>query len=178
MPVPAPVVRNRWASALGGVFFGLFIAAAGAVFFALMWRAFERARAMEHWQRVPCLILESRIEEKVELPNAPVSYLPLVRYRFDLDGRPHESTRLRWGETKSTRPGRMEKLLAPFPPGAETVCYQNPADATDTVLIPEKRTPVYSIWFPGLFVVGGLGLAISAIFRNLRPGSRRSAAAP
>lgn len=162
------VYRNRWASALGGVFFGLLLAGAGAVFFALMWRAFERALDMEHWRQLPCVILESRVVEQVELPNAPISYLPVVRYRYESEGEVREATRVRWQQTKSNRPGRMEELLAPYPPGAETVCYQNPADPLEVILIPEKRTPVYSIWFPALFIVGGLGLAISSILRNVR----------
>lgn len=147
------------------------MAVAGAVFFALMWRAFERARAMEKWHQIPCIILESRIEEQVELPNAPVNFVPIVRYRYESQGEVKESTRLRWQQTKSSRPGTMEKLLAPYPPGAETVCYQNPEDPCDVVLIPEKRTPIYSIWFPGLFIVGGLGIAINSIIRNTRPTS-------
>ena len=36
-------------------------------------------------------------------------------------------------------------------------------------LVRDKRTAIYSIWFPAIFVVGGLGIALSSLVRNLHP---------
>ncbi|MFN0130488.1 MAG: DUF3592 domain-containing protein [Verrucomicrobiales bacterium] len=160
-------------SALGGMLLGLAIAAAGAVFVWLMWASFQRARVMDAWTAVPCLILESRLTEEILNPNTPVNYVPLVRYRYEAGGRTHESTRLRRIETKSSRRQKMETLIAPFPAGSETTAWVNSADPADAVLVRDKRTAIYSIWFPALFVVGGLGIALSSLVRGLtaRKGS-------
>lgn len=160
---------HRLGSALGGVLLGLAIAVAGAVFVWLMWASFQRARAMDAWIGVPCEILESRLAEEILNPNTPVNYRPVIRYRYESGGRSIESTRIRRIETKSSRRQKMEALLARFPAGVDSTAWVNPADADDSVLIRDKRTAIYSIWFPFLFVVGGLGIALSSLVRNLNP---------
>ena len=64
-----------------------------------------------------------------------------------------------------------EKLAAEFPPGKMTTCRVNPRDPDFAVLKPDSLAPGYSIWFPGLFVVGGLGIALRALVSN-RGGKR------
>jgi len=39
----------------------------------------------------------------------------------------------------------------------------NPNDADFTMIKPDSKAAGYSIWFPMLFVVGGLGISIKAI---------------
>jgi hypothetical protein len=160
---------HRLGSALGGMMLGLAIAVAGAVFVWLMWASFQRARVMDAWTGVPCVILESRLAEEILNPNTPVNYRPVVRYRYETGGQSHESTRVRRIETKSARRPKMESLLAQFPPGSESTAWVNPTNPADAVLIRDKRTAIYSIWFPALFVVGGLGIALSSLVRNLKP---------
>ena len=145
------------------------IASAGAVFAWLMWASFLRARAMDSWTAVPCVIVESRLLEEILNPNTPVNYRPVVRYRYEAAGKARESNRLRRVETKSSRRQKMESMLAPFPPGSEATAWVNPNDPDDAVLIRDKRTAIYSIWFPFLFVVGGLGIALSSALRNFKP---------
>jgi hypothetical protein len=48
----------------------------------------------------------------------------------------------------------------------QTVCYVNPSDPTIAILKHGTRAALYSIWFPLLFVVGGLGIAWTAIRRK------------
>lgn len=170
--MPATARPHRFASALGGLLLGLAIAAAGAVFVWLMWASFQRARVMDTWTAAPCLILESRLAEEIHTPNTPVNFIPVIRYRYQAGGQPHESSRIRRIETKSSRRPKMEALLSQFPPGGEATAWVNPNDPADAVLIRDKRTAIYSIWFPALFVVGGLGIALSSLVRNLYP--RRS----
>lgn len=167
--MPAAPLPHRFASALGGLLLGLAIAAAGAVFVWLMWASFQRARVMDTWTAVPCVILESRLAEEIHTPNTPVNFIPVIRYRYEVAGRSHESARVRRIDTKSSRRQKMEVLLAQFPPGAEATAWVNPADPTDAVLVRDKRTAIYSIWFPAIFVVGGLGIALSSLVRNLHP---------
>lgn len=165
----APRRPHRLGSALGGMLLGFAIAAVGAVFVWLMWASFQRARIMDAWVSVPCVIVESRLAEEILNPNTPVNYRPVIRYRYERAGRSHESSRIRRIETKSSRRPKMEALLAQFPPGAETTAWVSPADPADAVLVRDKRTAIYSIWFPALFVIGGAGIALSSLIRNLKP---------
>ena len=171
--MPHPRRPNRLTSALGGLVLGLSIAGAGAVFVWLMWASFQRARVMDQWTTVPCIILESRLTEEILTPNTPVNYRPLIRYRYDIKSQSYESDRIRRVETKSSRRPKMQAILAQFPPGTETTAWVNPANPAEAVLIRDKRTAIYSIWFPCLFVIGGLGIAASSLARNLSsPRSR------
>lgn len=167
-----PSRSSRVLSSLGGLFFGLVIAAAGGLFVWLMWRSYQRAAHMEGWRALPCVILESRVVEEVLVPNTPVSYRPIIRYRYEHEGRPMESDRVQRVAPKASRPDKMNELTARFPAGAEAACYQDPADPGMVVLVKDKPTAVYSIWFPALFVVGGLGIAASSLARGIRSAQR------
>jgi hypothetical protein len=160
---------HRLSSALGGMLLGAAIAVVGALFVWLMWASFQRARIMDAWTQVSGVIIESRLTEEILNPNTPVNYRPIIRYRYEHAGRSHESTRIRRIETKSSRRAKMETLLARFPAGAEAPVWVNPADPADAVLVRDKRTAIYSIWFPSLFVIGGVGIALSSLVRNLKP---------
>ena len=164
---PSPP-RSRLFSALGGVALGLSLAVAGAVFCWLMWRTYGKAREMDHWLDVPCEIVEARVEERIEVPNTPVSYVPRVVFRYEADGSIREGDRIKRVAPRSAHRQKMEELIAPFPPGSSAVCHVDPADADNAVLIRDGKYPIYSIWFPALFVVGGLGVAVSSIVRNVR----------
>jgi hypothetical protein len=63
----------------------------------------------------------------------------------------------------------MQAILAQFPPGTETMAWVNPTNPAETVLIRDKRTAIYSIWFPCLF-----GIAASSLARNLSSPRPRS----
>jgi Protein of unknown function (DUF3592) len=160
--------RGRWGSALGGVFFGLFLAAAGGLFVWLLGRAALRASAMERWPEVACTILESRLEADAVVPNTPLTYRAVVRYRFEAGGSIRESDRIRRVALKSTDAARIQALVDRFPAGDSAVCYVDPNDPAFSVLERDKKTPLYSIWFPALFVIGGLGIALSSVVRNLK----------
>ena len=95
-----------------------------------MWASFQRARVMDQWTTVPCVILESRLTEEILTPNTPVNYRPLIRYRYDIKSQSYESDRIRRIETKSSRRPKMQAILAQFPPGTETMAWVNPAKAS------------------------------------------------
>jgi hypothetical protein len=49
------------------------------------------------------------------------------------------------------------------------MAFVNPAQPDFAVLKPDTKAAGYSIWFPLLFVVGGLGIVVRAIVRRARP---------
>jgi hypothetical protein len=156
---------------------GVALALIGAVFCGLMWRSFDRARTMEAWPEVSCAILESGIEARrddPEWPEAmPQEYRFRVLYRYEWDDRVFEADRLSLrGASWSSRRAKAERWVAKYPRGSVANCRVNPAAPAEAVLEVDSKAPGYSLWFPLLFVVGGLGIAIGAWRRDGGPDRR------
>lgn len=146
---------------------GLLLALIGGVFSWLMWRSFARARAIEAWPQVPCAILESGVESRRDDPDwpeaMPQEYRFRVRYRYDWDGADYEGDRHRLrGSSWSSSEENVLPLVAEYPAGSVAECRVNPEDPEVAVLEGESKAPGYSLWFPLLFVVGGVGIVVGA----------------
>ncbi len=142
---------------------GLMLALAGGVFLALMWRSYQRALEVERWPQTPCLILQSGEDERQIDPNGPVERRFSVLYGYEWQGRQYSSTlwRLRGSRWSSKEEG-VQELIERYPEGSTQECRVNPASPDIAVLEPESKAPGYSIWFPAIFVVGGLGMVAGA----------------
>jgi len=125
------------------MFLGLLLVGMGAFFMFIMWLSFQKASSTRAWLEIPCKIVRSEQALSIQ-PNRNVEY--------------------QWqGEYLYTVEGRVEKVLEKFPAGAETVCFVNPEDHSFSILKHDSRGAGYSIWFPGLFAVGGLGMMVGAV---------------
>jgi hypothetical protein len=141
------------------VLIGLMLILAGGTFTALMARSYLRARAVEAWPVVPCTILQSEAEERQVDPNGPVERRFAVLYGYVWQGHPRESDRLSLrGNPWSSREAPVLDLVARYPAGSRQECRVNPDDPTQAVLKLESKAPGYSIWFPLIFVAGGIGV--------------------
>jgi hypothetical protein len=146
---------------------GLLLALSGGIFSWLMWRSFSRARQIEAWPRVPCAVLESVVESRRDDPEWPESMPQEFRFRvlyaYDWQGRTYESDRYRLrGSSWSSGPEEAEILVGRYPEGSVAECSLNPEDPQLAVLEGESKAPGFSLWFPLLFVVGGLGIVAGA----------------
>lgn len=142
---------------------GLLLALAGSVFTWLMWRSFDRAREVEGWPSVPCVILRSEAEERQIDPGGPVERRFGVLFGYEWQGKAFESERLRLrGSPWTGKAEGIAELLEKYPVGARTECRVDPEDPSMAVLERESKGPGYSLWFPVLFVVGGLGIVAGA----------------
>lgn len=148
---------------------GLLLALSGAVFTWLLGTSFNRAREMDQWQEVSCYILESELRERRIGAEVPTDYRFGILYGYDFDGEAYTSSNydLR-GNAWVKDAQRIFPLLNRFPAGSEQTCFVNPAKPTQAVLKKETKAPGYSIWFPILFLVGGLGVVAKASFSLLR----------
>jgi hypothetical protein len=142
---------------------GLALALVGGVFTALMWRSFQRARVVESWPVVPCVILSADAEERQIDPNSPVERRFAVLFGYEWQGLPRESELLKLrGGMWTGKQDVIQRLLDRYPEGSRHECHVNPADPAVAVLEPESKAPGYSLWFPLIFVVGGLGVVVGA----------------
>ncbi|WP_264503299.1 DUF3592 domain-containing protein [Luteolibacter flavescens] len=142
---------------------GLMLALIGGIFSWLMWRSFQRAREVDHWPQVPCIILRSAAEERQIDPNGNVERRFSVLYGYHWEDVPRQSDRLKLrGSPWVSKEAAVQIFIDQYPEGSQQQCRVNPADPDVAVLEPESKAPGYSLWFPLLFVVGGVGIVVGA----------------
>ncbi|MBB5350608.1 hypothetical protein HNR46_000836 [Haloferula luteola] len=148
-------------------FVGLALAVLGGVFSWLMWKSFLRAEEVDHWPVVPCSILESEVKSRRDDPDwppeMPQEFSFHVRYIYEWEGKEWESDHYRLrGASWSSTPAAAEALVEQYPKGSVQDCLVNPEQPRKAVLKGESKAPGYSLWFPLIFVVGGLGITVGA----------------
>ena len=142
---------------------GLLLAAIGGLFVWVMAASALRAKETRNWPQVPCVILVSEIEERLHDPQSPVEYRHHIVFGYEWEGERLTSDRasLRGNPWSSKRDVVIDRS-AGYTPGDNTLCYVNPADPAFAILEADSMAPLYSIWFPAFFVLGGLVMAARA----------------
>ncbi len=143
---------------------GLIVAIIGGIFVSVMARSFLRAREMRQWPEVSCVILVSEIEEKRHDPFSAIEFRQKLRYAYEWQGQSFTGERLTLRENPwSSKRVLAEKRTAAYREGMVTSCRVNPLTPEIAVLKPDSLAPGYSIWFPSLFIIGGLGICVQAL---------------
>lgn len=158
-PVRKGSAQGRWW--LVGM--GLFLACAGLLFTWVLWRAHTRAEETRSWVETPCRIVGSVVSSERPSPNSNMSYQAEVRYLYEFAGQSRTGTRVKRVDGATTHEDRARSVVEAYPVGSAMVCFVNPAVPDEAVLKRGSRGALYSIWFPLLFVVGGLGMALNAV---------------
>jgi hypothetical protein len=95
---------------------------------------------------------------------SPMEFRQEIVFGYEFAGARRTGDRLTLRENPwSADRAEMEKRAAALPAGATTTCRVDPANPDFAVLKPDSLAPGYTIWFPGLFVAGGIGMVIRAI---------------
>lgn len=157
-PLPANQA-GRWYL----VVLGLSLALIGGVFVWLMARSYLRARELRSWPEVPCVILSSELVERRHDDQSPLEFRHDLSFGYEWQGQPLTGDHLTLrGSPWSSKRDLMESRFKEYPVGKSTTCRVDPKNPDFAVLKPDSLAPGYSIWFPGLFVIGGLGIAFRA----------------
>lgn len=163
LPYKRPAHNNtagRWYLA----FLGLSIALIGGLFIWLMGRSFLRAREMKAWPEVACVILSSEVEERKHDENSPAEFRHGLSFGYEWKGTPYTGDHLTLrGSPWSSNRALIEQRVSELPAGKTAICHVNPKNPDSAVLKTDSLAPGYSIWFPALFVVGGLGITFRAM---------------
>jgi len=149
------------------VFIGLATALLGLLFCWLMGRSYLRAHAMRSWPEIPCVILASEISERRIDPNSAPEFQFSVQYGYEWRGQAFTGDHYTWrGSSWSSRKDDASELVKTFAIGSRSLCRVDLGNPSFAVLKMDSQAAGYSIWFPGLFVIGGLGIAGRALFRK------------
>jgi hypothetical protein len=155
---------------IGLTVLGLVLIIAGGVFTKVLWVAYQRVvEVRDTWAPASTIINISEFEEVKDDMNATPVYEVKIKYSYTVDLQNYDSYRVTRAdankEAKITRTVKdksvAEALVAKYPLGQPVRCYINPLDTKQAVLEFGHMGSLYSIWFPLLFVVGGLGMIIN-----------------
>ena len=143
---------------------GLALALIGGIFVWLLGRSFLRAYEMRSWPEVACVIISSEINERRHDENSPMEFRHDVSFGYEWMGETRTSSRVSLrGSAWSSKRGLIEQRASEWSIGMATTCRVSPQDPDFAVLKPDSLAPGYSIWFPGLFLVGGLVMTFRAV---------------
>lgn len=152
-------------SFVGTLLFGLAIVFLGFLFIYVLLVAYGRAKETRSWNKVSAKILRLEIIESRPTPNSPIQFTPVVEYEYLYGDVKYIGTSIKRVNGPSSDKGRAEKKIKPFSKGAEVDCWVNPNDPSQALLKHGTLAPLYTVWFPGLFVIAGLGIIINAFKR-------------
>ena len=154
---------------IGGVlylaFIGLFLALVGGAFVLILGRGYLRAKETEAWTEVPAVVLVSQVGQRSLGPTIPDEFTHELIYEYEIEGELFQGERLK--RRKNPFFKKREKILPEverWKVGQRVVAFVNPEDPEEALLEHETKAPGYSIWFPALFLVGGLGVFLRSLF--------------
>ena len=165
-----PKVKNRVGSLLGALGLGMLLTVMGSLFCYLMVVGFERAIETREWTELPMVVTSSEVFDQ-RIDSGPREYKPIVKYAYTYEGRPMEGEGVKRTEGFTRHVSKAQRVVDKYPVGMEGTVWVNPENPKQTVLKHNTKAVLYTAWFPGLFVVAGLGIAIGGIRGFLRSGA-------
>lgn len=154
------------------IFIGLAVAVMGMVFVVLLYQSYVAAKETRIWPKVDAMIIESAVAERQFSKETAKEYSLKLLYEYQYEGESNFGANLKRRENPWYR--NRDKITAAveaYPVGISTVAFVNPELPDDpkkpreALLVHETKAGGYSIWFPGLFVIGGLGIVFRAIWQ-------------
>ncbi|MDD2598504.1 MAG: DUF3592 domain-containing protein [Kiritimatiellae bacterium] len=161
----------------GGIFLALF----GAVFFAvgagMGWftvRSMQQAERMLGWSACEAQILKCELKRHSGNKGG-VSYLVQAQYEYQINGVAYQNNRVGLSNTAdnigSFQRDTYRRLEKSRREGSSVICWVNPENVADSILIRKPRVPL--LLFKALFVLVfgavGLGLSLSGMLAALTP---------
>ncbi|MCB1205647.1 MAG: DUF3592 domain-containing protein [Verrucomicrobiae bacterium] len=161
-PLPPRDIGGRiWKCLMGSL-----LIVAGWVFVTYLWNAYMRAAQMDEWVEAPCLIESVHVDDTQKNQRGMPKYLLEVTYRYQWQGHDYLGNRIRRLPTEASDPRKLKKKLEQYAVGTETMCFFDPDAPELVVLQKDSKAPLYTLWFPCLFIAGGAGMILSALFRK------------
>lgn len=132
----------------------------------LMARSYQNAKLTRTWVESPAMILQADIIDRQIGTHVPTDYAANVLYGYEFNGSRLTSRLIsprgsKWAKDR----GKAELELEGLETGLMTTCWVNPQHPHNAILRHDTKAAGYSIWFPTLFFVGGLGVMAGAFRR-------------
>ncbi len=152
-------------------FIGLALAFVGGAFVLILGRGYLRAKETESWDKVPAVVVVSQVGERSIGPSIPDEFTHELVYEYEVGGKIYRGDRLKRRKNPFFKEeAKILPAVERWKVGSKVEAFVNPEDPEEVLLEHETKAPGYSIWFPGLFFVGGLVLFVRALLKMFRKG--------
>ena len=145
---------------------GMALALLGTVFTGVLWHSWRLAEETRSWTSTPAKILSSQVKPEQATPHSPTKYRTVVNYEYKVGESILHASRIHRSDGPKADREEAEALRQEFSPGQITTCWVNPEVPAYSVLRHDTRAALYTLWFPLLFVVGGLRMAWGALSKK------------
>lgn len=147
--------RNQWIVVARTL--GAFGCAVALIVLPIWWLGYSHGQASLSWPVVSGNIISSEVRS--ERAGRSLTYRPVVRYRFRVDGREYSNTRVFFGNNASAREAEAQERAARYPAGRVVEVRYQPGRPEESVLEPG---PAPDGWF--VLAIGGAALALGLGF--------------
>ncbi len=151
-----PTVQKPQASFSGKIFltlFALMFLGMGLLFTGFFLKLAQVHYASRSWEKTPCVITESRVD------TVSGGYAASFAYAYHWRGKIYYSRQLKpGGPDVEKNVSKADAVAAQYPEGAKTVCFVNPVNPAEAVLMRGSLLFGLMALFPMVFVVIGGGL--------------------
>ncbi|XZE19706.1 DUF3592 domain-containing protein [Pirellulaceae bacterium SH449] len=143
-------------------FFTIFLVAGLAAEYFLAIKPWYDVSRSQAWDEAPCVIQWTNITSTTSKGKS--SYSPEVSYRYFVGDEEYLGERFWFGTGSSSNRVNLEKAMRPFKPGGEAICYVNPSNPEEAVLLRETGPGVFiGLFIGGIFSLVGLGGVVMGI---------------
>jgi hypothetical protein len=172
-PSPAQMaaqsISDRAASARGQkvriAFFSIFLVMGCGFFHGFFLRPVLKMQSARAWLEVPCVVISSSVKSHTGSEGGS-TYSVDIFYSYQFNGREHRSDTYDFMTGSSSGYAGKQAVVARNPPGTRTVCYVNPNDPTEAVLMRGFSPNMWFGLFPLVFVAVGAGGIIFVVRQN------------
>jgi len=153
---------------LPSLLLGIALIVIGVVFCSALLRAYQKAVLQDSWQSAPAIVLSSALQELRPTPNSSLRYELDLEYSYQYQGVDYIGSKIARIEGSSSSKRKIKRLKKKYPTGSRQVCYFDPQTPELAILEKDSKAPIYNLWYPGLFVLGGVGIIIGSIWRQMK----------
>ncbi len=145
------------------MFIGFLLVLAGGAFTWLLGASFGKAHEQRSWAEVPAKIASVKKEKRRWEASPAPEYRVLIHFDYEYEGETYRSSRFELrGNSWTGKTSKINRLLENYTKGSKHLAYVDPEEPSLAVLKLDTKASGYSIWFPLIFVVGGVGVMIGA----------------
>jgi hypothetical protein len=156
-PISPRLMTTRSTSGWGAASLLFIFATAGSLtlWFGFLHPWLQGREAARSWVKTPCRILTSHVRS--HSGGKGPTYSVDILYSYQFGGREYKSNRYVMGSGSSSEYESKAQVVARNPPGRMALCFVNPADPLDAVLLPGLGISMAWMLLPLAFVLVGLG---------------------
>lgn len=149
------------------IILALLIPAGLALCYAIFVRPVTKVVAARGWTETPCVITSSRVGTSHDKKGGR-TYRVDISFKYKVNGEVYNSDEYQFDEGYSSGYALKEAVVNQYPPDQQSVCYVNPADPEEAVMV-RGFTPGL-LWGLAPLALTGAGILGLVSARNARLG--------